>query len=152
RPFVVALFVRAGDHWAGLQILFNQEFISTAWALLWNRFVRRGELALRIIRAAIERVALTSAFLDQLAIFAVRALHAYEVLLHVLALGVPTASRELAVASVADHHVAAALRARLIERNIWNFLALIKTPRRFAIGVACAGHELAEASTLQHHH
>ena len=53
---------------------------------------------------------------------------------------------------MADHHVAPALGAEFVDRNVGNFLALIEAARGLAIGIAGAGHELAEASALQHHH
>src|SRR5213076_571540 len=48
-------------------------------------------------------------------IYSLRTLHADEILLDVLALGISAARGELAVPSVADHHVASALRAKLVE-------------------------------------
>ena len=51
-----------------------------------------------------------------------------------------------------DHHVAAALGAEFIERNIGNLLALIEPACGLAVRISRAGHELAEASALQHHH
>src|SRR5271166_4836934 len=84
RTLVLALFVRAGDYWSGLQVFLDQIFTAAARALFGNRSVRRGEFALRIISAAVERVAFTRAFLHEFAIFALRTLHADKVLLHVL--------------------------------------------------------------------
>ena len=119
--------------------------------LFGNRLGRRRELALWIISAAVERVALASPLFDEFAIFAIRALHANEVLLHILAFGISTARRELAKAAVTKDHVAFAQGAKFIERNVRHFLALIQAPRCFAIGIAGAGHELAESPTLENH-
>ena len=111
-----------------------------------------GEFAFRIIAAAVESVSLARFLLDQFAVFAERALHADEILLHIFALRIAAAGGELAKAAVADHHIAAALGAKFVERNVGNFLALIETARGFAIGIAGASHELAEASALQNHY
>src|SRR6202051_5382455 len=101
--------------------------------LFGNRLGRRRELAFWIISAAVERVALASPLFDEFSIIAIRALHANEVLLHILAFGISTARRELAKAAVAEDHVAFAQRAEFIERNVRNFLFLIQNARRFAI-------------------
>src|SRR5579864_5013033 len=149
---VIALLVRAGDHWAGLQILFHQILTAATRAFFWNWLVRRSELALRIIAASIERVALPRPLFYQLSVFALGALYADEVLLHVLALGISTASSELAVPPMANHHIASALGAEFVQRNIGNFLALIQTTRGLAVGIPGTRHELAEPSALEHHH
>src|SRR5262249_81525 len=62
------------------------------------------------------------------------------------------AGSEFAIAAVADHQIAIALRALLIERDIGDFLALIEAASGFAIRISGAGHELAEAPALQNHH
>src|SRR5205823_11665635 len=59
---------------------------------------------------------------------------------------------EFAIAAVTDHQITSAFRARLIERNVRDLLALIEAPRGLAIGIAGAGHELAKASALQDHY
>src|SRR5579863_1514544 len=101
RPFVVAFFIWAGDYRAGFQILFHQILAATTRTLLGYGFMRRRELAVRISSASIERVSLARALLDQIPFLALRTLHADEVLLHVLALGISAASRKLAVTPVA---------------------------------------------------
>src|SRR5579884_1447606 len=151
RPLVIALLIRTCDHRTGLQIFLDQMRIPALGALLRNRLVRRSELALRIIAAPVEGIAFARALLDQFAVLAKRALHADEVLLHVFAVRIPAARGELAVAAMADHHIAPALRAKLFERNIWHFLALIEAPGRLAIRISCARHKLAEASALENH-
>ncbi len=120
--------------------------------LLGNRFIRRSKFAIWIIPAAIERVALARTFFHQFPVRAQRAFHANKILLDVLAFRISAARRELAKTSVANHHIAVTFRAKLIERNVRNFLALIQSPRGLAIGIAGARHELAEAPTLEHHH
>src|SRR5579859_3246086 len=152
RALVVAFLVGTGDDRARLQVLFDQIFAAAARTLFRDRLVRRSELALGIISAAIERVALARTLFDQVAFFAVGTLHANVVLLDVFAVGIATAGGELAVAAMADHHVATALRAELVERNVGNFLALIETARSLAIRISGARHKLAEPPSLEHHH
>src|SRR5580704_14174068 len=122
RPFVVAFFVRARDHRSSLQEFLHQILAAATRALFRNRLVSRSELALRIISAPVERIPLAGALLHQVSLFALRTLHADKILLHVLAFGISAARRELAIPSVADHHIASAFRTRLIERNVRNFL------------------------------
>src|SRR5437763_5706903 len=108
---VIAFFVRARDHRAGLQILFHQVLTAAARAFFRNWLVRGSELALRIIATSVKGVALTRALFDQLSVLALGALHADEVLLHVLAVGISATGGELARAPMADHHVASAFGA-----------------------------------------
>src|SRR4030088_1899523 len=126
--------------------------MSAIRTLLRDGLRRRSEFALRIISAAVKRIALARTFFDEFPFFTFRALHADEVLLHVFALGISTAGSELAEAPMAQDQVAFAERAGFIEWNVGHFLALIQPPRRLAIGIAGAGHELAEAPALQDHH
>src|SRR5579864_21686 len=100
--------------------------MSATGALLRDRLVGRRELALWIIGAAVESIALARLLFDQFPVFAQRALHTDEVLLHEFAIRISRARREFAVASVSDHQIAPALRARLIERYIRNTFALIE--------------------------
>src|SRR5450432_4807176 len=106
RPLEVTFLAGARDHRARLQILFDQIFAAATRALLGDRLVRRSELALRIISAAVEGVALARALFNQVAVFALRALHANVVLLDVLAFGISAAGRELAEPPVPSHDVA----------------------------------------------
>src|ERR1700731_526537 len=120
---------------------------------LSHRLISRRELARGIIRASIECVAaLPRLLFYQLAIRALRALHADEILLDVFALRISAARDELAIASVAQHQVAAALGTEFFQRDVRHALALIEPPRGLAIGIAGAGHELPEAPALQYHH
>jgi len=50
----IATFFEAGMHGADLGALFNNERRAALWARLGNRHERRGEIAIRITRAAIE--------------------------------------------------------------------------------------------------
>src|SRR5450432_4252318 len=133
RPLEVTFLVGARDHRARLQILFDQIFAAATRALFSDRLVRRSKFALRIISAAVERVALARTLLDQVTVFAIRALHANVILLDVLAFGISAARGELAEAAVANHHVPAALGAEFVEWNIRNFLPLIQPSRGLAV-------------------
>src|SRR2546427_778811 len=73
-------------------------------------------------------------------------------LLHILAIGISAARSKFAEAPVADHQIAPAFRAELIERNIRHSFALIEPAGCLAIRIACAGHELTEAPALKHHY
>src|SRR5579859_6850255 len=120
---------------------------------LRHRLIRRSEIALGIIRATVERVAATTRLLlHQLAIGALRALHADVILLDVFALRIAAAGDELAITSVAQHHVAPALGTQLFQGNVRHALTLIEPPRGPAIRIAGAGHELAKTSALEHHY
>src|SRR5437764_2661535 len=123
RALVIAFFVRARDHRAGLQILFHQVLTAAARAFFRNWLVRGSELALRIIATSVKGVALTRALFDQLSVLALGALHANEVLLHVLTVRISAAGSELAVAPVANHHIVSALGAKFVKRNVGNFLS-----------------------------
>src|SRR5579864_57980 len=149
---VIAFFVWTRDYRAGFEILFDQEFTSALGALFGNRLVGGRELALRIVRAPVECVALARLLLDQFAILAQRALHADKVLLHVLAIGIAGTGGELAIAAVTDHQIASAFRAGFVQRDVWHALALVQQTCGFAVGITRAGHELAEAAALEHHH
>src|SRR5690349_22631732 len=149
--FVLALFVGAGDDGSGFQSLLDEVLAAAGRTLLRDGLVRGSELALGVVGAAVESVALAGAFLHQFAGLAQRALHADEVLFDVLALGIAAAGGELAVAPVAQHHVPAALGAGFVERNVGHFAALVEAARRLAFGIAGAGHELPEAAALEHH-
>ncbi len=108
------------------------------WTLFGNWLRRRGELALRVISAAVKSVALARALFDEFAFLAFRALHADEVLLHIFAVGISAARSELAVTAVPQDQVALAQRAGFIERNVGHSLALIEPPRRLAPAIPIA--------------
>src|SRR5512140_1864188 len=98
-------------------MLLQQVRAAALRAGLGHRFVRRGELALGIMSATVERrAARARRLLDQFDA-ALGALHADEVLLHVLAFRIAAAGDELAVAPVPQHHVAVTLRTLFVQRN-----------------------------------
>src|SRR5580658_3746669 len=150
--FVIAFLIRTRDYRSVFADSLHQVLMPAIGALLGNGLGRRSELAVWIVPASVKSVALARPFFDEFAFFAFRTLHADEVLLDILAVGIATAGSELAVAAVTQNQVALAQRAGFIERDVGHFLALIEPPRRLAIGIAGAGHELAEAPALQHHH
>src|SRR5580698_6918128 len=117
-------------------------------ALLRNRLVGRRELALRVVGTSVEGIAFPGTLLHQIAVCAERAFYPNEILLHVLALRISAARREFPVTPVADHHVPAALGARLVERNIRHLLSLIQAPSSLAVRISRARHELPETATL----
>src|SRR5271155_1106782 len=148
---VIAFFIGTRDHRSVFAQALHQILMPAIRTFLGNGLGGGCELTLGIISASVECVALAGAFFDQFALFAFRALHADEILLHIFAFGISAARSELAITAVPQYQVALAQRASLIERNVGHFLALIEPPRRLAIGIAGAGHELAEAAALQDH-
>src|SRR6185312_15927160 len=79
--------VRAHQKHTRLQRLLQQIRAAALGAFLVYRLLVRREVALRILRAAVKHVAAPPRLLlDNLALFALRALHADRVLLDVLAL------------------------------------------------------------------
>src|SRR5262249_39291599 len=101
--------------------------------------------------ASVERLALLRTALDDVAFAAFGALHADQLLLHVLALGVVAAGGEFAEAAELHHQVVAAVPALLVERLIRLLLLLAELLRRLAIGVAGASEKRSEAALLQDH-
>src|SRR5262249_27702296 len=85
------LVVGTDEEHAILQGFLQQVRAAAIRTLLRHRLVRRGELALRVIRAAVEDVSAPRLLLHQLAIRALRTFHADEVLFHPLALGIAAA-------------------------------------------------------------
>src|SRR3954465_9680639 len=83
--------VRALPDRSRLQVLFHQVRATALRTLLRHRFVIRGELAFRIIRAPVEVIAATGFFLRYLAVLAKRAGHPDGVLLDVSAFGIAAA-------------------------------------------------------------
>src|SRR5260370_2552253 len=125
--------------------------MAALWALLIKGPVIGSEFALGIRRAAVEDVAAPVFLFHHVAFFAIRALHPNQVLLDVLAIGISAARCELAEAAVTQNHIAATLRAFLIQGNIGDFFALIQPARGLAVGIPVARHELAKASALEDH-
>src|SRR4029077_1178568 len=151
RPFEVALLIRTCDYWASFQHFLHQILATATRARFGYRLTGGGELALGIICAAVECVSFARLLFNQVAFLTERALHSNEILLHIFAVGITAAGRKLPKAPVPDHHVASALRAEFIERNVGNFLSLVEPASGLAVRIAGAGHELAEAPSLQHH-
>src|SRR5581483_4013772 len=152
RALVFALFIGTGNYRAGFQCFLYQIFAATVRTLFCDRLVGRGELALGIVRATVESVALTAGtLLHNFPVLTLRTFHADEVLLHVLAFGVAAARCELAVPAMAQHHVTTTLRAGFVQWNIRHFAALVKPARGLAIGIAGTRHELPKASAFEDH-
>src|SRR5688572_9082914 len=147
---VVAGLVAAEDHLALLLGLLLQEVGAAAiGAGLGNGPVIRGELALRVAAAAVERASPATLALDHLALPAFRAeqpdLRGF-LLLDVFAVRVITAGDEGAETSAAPHEVLAALRAFLVDRLQLLDLQLAfgsthEALRDLAVGVVGAGEE-----------
>src|SRR6185295_11663483 len=76
----VAFLVRTSDHRTRLQHFLHQIFAAATRTLFRQRFAGGRELALRIISATVESVALARLFFHEVAIFAERTLHPDEVL------------------------------------------------------------------------
>src|SRR5260370_21735285 len=125
--------------------------MAALWALSSQGLVIGSEFALGIRGAAVEDVAAPGFLFHHVAFFAIRALHPNQVLLDVLAIGISAARGELAKAAVTQNHIAATLRAFLVQGNIGDLFALIQPARGLAIGVPGARHELAKASALEDH-
>src|SRR5437879_1178393 len=106
RALVVALLIRTSDYRSVFAESLHQVLMSAIRALLRDRLRRRSEFALRIISAAVKSVALARAFFDEFTFFAFGALHADEVLLHILAFGISAARSELAETAVPIAQVA----------------------------------------------
>src|SRR6185437_12172057 len=123
------------------------------------RLVVRREVALGIIGESPEEIAALRLALGNIAGAALGALQALnDVLLHIFALGIARARNELAVGSLAQDQVLAALRT-FFARGLRSALLLLLLRRELAerpagrIGIVVrAGHEHAERSAPQHHH
>ena len=87
RALVIAFFIRTGDHRSFFADSLHQVFMPAIRTFLGNGFPRGRELALRVIPAAVKRIALARAFFDEFAFFAFGTLHADEILLHIFAVG-----------------------------------------------------------------
>src|SRR5262245_54497482 len=157
---VVALFVVA-DHLTPVLLgdLLGQEGCLALRALLRNRAVPEHEIAVRIVRAAEERLAPFRLALDDLAalVGVFRALDTSRLVLDVLALRVLGARSELALAPLLDDQVGAAARTQLFEDLIRlrgaqaSLLGRNELPRRLALRIARARQELAETSAFDRH-
>ena len=91
-------------------------------AFLRDRLVVRGEIALRVVGAAVKHVAAASLLLRNVALATLRAGDADGVLLDVLTLRIAAAGHKLAKPAVPQNQVMfPTLRAHLLER-LWRFL------------------------------
>src|SRR5581483_5860771 len=152
RALVFALFIGTGNYRPGFQCFLYQIFAATFRALLREGLVGRGKLALGIVSATVEGVALAAGtLLHYFPVLALRTFHADEVLLHVLAFGVAAARCELAVPAMAQHHVATTLGAGFVQRNVGHFAPLVEPARGLAIGIASTRHELPKTSAFEDH-
>src|SRR2546430_13477012 len=85
--------------------------MATLRALFIDRLPVRSKVTLGVFGAAIEKIAAAGFLFHQLAFLALRAFHADEVLLDVLAFRIPAARSEFAEASGAQHHISNSLRS-----------------------------------------
>ena len=115
---VFALGVGALPEGARLDEFLDHVRAAALRALLGHGLAPGDERAIGVAVAAVERLALLGAALDDLALRALRALHADGLLLDVLAGGVVAARGELAEPAVLHDQVAVALRALLIQRHV----------------------------------
>src|SRR5688572_29398630 len=108
-----ARLVRAGD----LVVLGEDQQVAAGRAALAGRLRPHGEVAGGVARAGVEVAALAGALLDDVALLALRALGARQLLdlLRVLALGIFGAGEERAEASALHHHRGAAGLADLAD-------------------------------------
>src|ERR1700676_1430890 len=83
RTLIIAFLIRAGDYSPIFAQPLHQIFMSAIWTLFGNGLCCRRELAFRIVSATVKRIAFASPLFDELSVFAFRALHTDEVLLHI---------------------------------------------------------------------
>src|SRR5713101_4265806 len=160
--FVAALAVAADDGGAGLLRVFLQEEGGMALRTgFGDGPVPQGELALRIVRAGIERPALLAALLGQVAAV-LRALDAERDGLRGLAGRVRRAGDELAEPAGLDYHRRAALLALLVGRGVRfcndldgavrQLLEVLRVLAGRILLVARAGQELPVPAPFDFHH
>src|SRR5580765_5304343 len=153
---VAASFIRADELTAvPLRDLLLKERPAALGARLRDRFVPERELALGIICATVENFPATRLAFDDVAAVE-RADDARLLELHVLALGISGARRELAETALLHDEVLAAVRAELVENLIGlrRGHALLRRddlPRRLALRITGAGQEHSEAPALDDH-
>src|SRR5450756_33749 len=147
---VFALGVRTLPHGARLEPLLHHIRAAALGTLLGHGLAPGDESAVGVAVAAVKRLALLGAALDDLALRALRAFDPDGLLLDVLAGGIIAACGELAEPAVLHDQVALALRALLIK----GLILLLRAADLFgglAIGVSGAGQEGAEAALLEDH-
>src|SRR5450755_2996129 len=145
------LVVGTNEKDAILQGLLQQIGAIAIGARLSHWLECRGELALRVVGAAVKEISTAGLLFGDVAILTHRALHSNEVLLDVLAFWIAAARYELAEAAVPDQQIASALRTLFVERNVGHLLPLIETPRCLAVRISRTSHELPKAPALEHH-
>src|SRR5207237_9254981 len=91
---------------------------AAVWGLLRDVLAPGDEVAIGPAVAAVEGLALLGAALDDIAFAALGALHAHQLLLHVLARRIVAASSKLAEAAKLHDQMVAAVGALLIDRLV----------------------------------
>src|SRR5258708_4847776 len=144
---------------ADLGALFNNERRAALWARLGNRHEWRGEIAIRITRAAIENTRTapapfaSAAAAHEFAFGALRAFNAHGDRPRVLALPIAGGDDEFAKSAVLFHKMIAAQRAGFGERL--SGLArdaggMAHPPSSLTVGVTLAGGESADHPPVDH--
>src|ERR1700691_3137750 len=118
-----SLVVRTYQERSRLQGLLQQVGAAALGTGLVYQLVGRGELALGIIRSAVEQITAARFLLRQVPGLGPRTLHANVVLLHPLALGIAAARNELAEPAMTQQEIPPALRTLLIQRDVRDLLA-----------------------------
>src|SRR5216684_9330679 len=156
----VAAFLQATAHRANLGFLFDDERRAALRTRLRERHVRRGEIAIRVARAAVENARAPATALagaaaaHELTFIALRAFDAQGDGARVFALGIAGATDELAEAPVLFYQAVAAQRALFLERLVGlvgDARSCDQAPRGFAIGIPGAGEKRAKAAALDGH-
>ena len=112
----------------------------------------RREVALRVVRATVERAALLGAPLHELpARLRAADAHALRHVLLPFALRIAAAGHELTESPAADHQRSAALRARLVRLLRLLLLLALQRSCAFAVRETRAGLEAAAAAPADHH-
>src|SRR4029078_603402 len=152
----VALLVIADQLTAvSLRDLLDEERRAAVGALFGNGFVPQREIAVGIIRAAVEYLAAARFPLDDVPAV-LRTQNAGRLLLHEPARRIVRARGELAEAPLLDDEIRPALGTQLVD----NLIRLCRgnalfgrndLPRRLALGIPGARQELAEPPPLDHH-
>src|ERR1017187_1524908 len=118
RFLILALLDRTNAERPGLAALLLHIGTPALRAFLRNRAIPRDEVAIRIIDAAVKRLALLGAPLSQLpGASRIGTRHADRLVLHVFALRVRAARRKFAEAAVLEHQLAAALGTLFFQHH-----------------------------------
>src|SRR5258705_8280118 len=153
----IATFLQATPHRADLRLLLHNKRRAALRARLGERHMRRGEIAIRVSRAAVENSRTSAPALarapapHKFAFIALRALDPHRDRPRVFALGISSAADELSEAPVFLHQSVAAQRALFIQplvRLQRNARALHHASRRLAIRIAGASQKCAKSPAL----